>query len=312
MNRDGLPYMDRGRLRQLLAQRSPVRFIEAHSAFSCLVGSRANASVDGISREFDGIWVSSLTSSATRGVPDMELHMFESRMDTIREILDATEKPVLVDGDTGGEAAAFEFLCRRLERAGAAGVVIEDKVFPKRNSLSEDSRQVLEDVGEFSRKISRGKRACRGDVFIIIARLEGLIAGLPVEDAVHRAIEYTKAGADAILIHSRARSPDEVLGFLAAYSAAVPDPGDRRPVFCVPTTYNQISADALFSAGFAAVIHANHLLRASHLAMRAVASSLLESDRSFEADGICTSVSEVFSETGYHAAVARDKEGASA
>jgi phosphoenolpyruvate mutase len=294
-------------LRAMLNSGHSVRVVESHSAISCMVASRASVNVCGTQREFDAIWVSSLTSSAVRGIPDMEMYLFESRMETIREIIDATDKPVLVDGDTGGEAGAFEYLCRRLERASAGGVVIEDKRFPKRNSLSGESAQELEDIEVFSRKIKRGKAACQTEDFLVVARLEGFIAGAGIDEVVRRALHYSEAGADAILVHSRQRSPEQVLEFASRYRAAVPEGAVAKPLFCIPTTYNSISAEQLFENGFSGVIHANHLLRAAHRAMRDVAASLLTEDRSMEADAFCSTITDLFEETGYTAAIERNQ-----
>lgn len=306
MHRRFTPSRQAPALREMLDSGQRVRFIESHNALSCLVASRAQCNVGGTVREFDGIWVSSLTSSAAKGLPDMEMYLFESRMETIREIVDATDKPILVDGDTGGEAGAFEFLCRRLERAAVGGVVIEDKCFPKRNSLSPESPQKLERMEKFCEKITRGKAACHTSDFLVVARLEGLIAEVDVEEVVERALRYGQAGADAILVHSRNPHPSQVIDFAERYRAAVPQPEERRPLFCVPTTYNSVSVEELFDAGFSAVIHANHMLRAAHRAMREVANLLLKADRSKEADSLCSTVAEVFEETGYKAALERD------
>ncbi|UXY15810.1 isocitrate lyase/phosphoenolpyruvate mutase family protein [Chitiniphilus purpureus] len=296
-------------LKQRLQSGQNLKFIEAHNGLSCLIASRAQVSVKDEVREFDGIWVSSLTTSAARGLPDMEMYLLENRLDTIREIVDSTEKAVLVDGDTGGEPVAFEYLCQRLERLGVSGIVIEDKRFPKRNSLSEDSNQLLENPIAFCEKIRRGKDACSSSEFLIVARLEGLILGQSIEDTLERAMVYIESGADAILVHSRLSEAGQVFDFAKKYQENFPIKENRKPLICVPTTYNATFAEDLFAAGYSAVIYANHLLRAAHQAMKEVTRSLLLEDRSFESETRCSKVADIFNETGYTAAIARDKEG---
>ncbi len=204
-----LPEDRRGKLRALLIEKKTVRVMEAHNGLSGLIAN--NTQVEGesgnkkILREFDALWESSLTDSASKGHPDIEVVSFDSRLQTINEILAVTRKPMIVDGDTGGEANSFEYTVTKLERAGVSAVIIEDKVFPKRNSLESGTQQTLQEPEVFAQKIARGKKIQATSDFMIIARLESLIAGHGLEDALKRARIYLKAGADGIMIHSKSK-----------------------------------------------------------------------------------------------------------
>ena len=300
-----LPETRRARLRQLIESGNLVRTIEAHSGISALVSSEMTSTNHGATgRSFDALWLSSLSSSAARGLPDMELYALERRLELVEEILHATAKPVIVDGDTGGDETAFEYLCARLEVAGVSAVVIEDKQHPKRNSLSSKSAHVLENPAVFGRKIRRGRDALLSPDFMIFARLESLIAGETVDDALRRAAIYLDHGAHGVMIHSKDRQPHAVFEFLDRFR----DGGFKQPVICVPTTYNDVPAEELKSRGASIVIHANHMLRAAHLAMTQVCRSILDNDRSLEADNIISPVAEIFRVVGYDAALERESQ----
>jgi 2-methylisocitrate lyase-like PEP mutase family enzyme len=188
------PELRRKQLKTLLADKGFVRIMEAHSGLSGIIAANTRITMAvGSVCEFDGIWESSLTDSASKGYPDAEIVSVDSRLHTIQEILFVTHKPLIVDGDTGGEATQFEYLCSRLEQMGVSAVIIEDKVFPKRNSLEAEARQDLEDPEIFAIKIKRGKSILLTDDFMIIARLESLIANKGIKDAVHRAGIYLTA-----------------------------------------------------------------------------------------------------------------------
>jgi phosphoenolpyruvate phosphomutase len=299
-----LPEIRRAGLRRLLEIGAPVRAIEVHNGLSALIGSGAQAPTpSGEMRGFDALWLSSLTGSASRGLPDMEMYVLERRLELIEEVGHASTKPLIVDGDTGGDPATFEHLCGRLERIGVSAVVIEDKQHPKRNSLCLDSTHALEEPRAFAMKIARGKAALQTRDFMIFARLESLIAGGTVAEALDRAQIYLGAGAAGVMIHSKAREPDEIFEFLARFRAG----GRDEPVICVPTTYNSVTARELFEHGATVVIHANHLLRAAHFAMQQAARTILEADRSLELDNSCTPVADLFRFVGYEAALKRER-----
>jgi phosphoenolpyruvate phosphomutase len=241
-------------------------------------------------------------------LPDAEVVGNPSRLHTIDEILNVTSKPLIIDGDTGGSPVQFEYFVRSLERLGVSAVIIEDKVFPKRNSLDASAKQTLEGPEIFAQKIARGRAARVTDDFMVIARVESLIAGLSLEDAFMRAEKYIAAGVDGIMIHSKSDSPDEVLAFAGAYDEFCKR-FDRRPILvCVPTTYNLITDVKLAKHGFNVIIHANHLLRSAYRAMLQTAEAILSSDRGFEAEPLCAPVPAIFAQVGFDQVKAKDRE----
>lgn len=298
-----LPEKRRGMLKSLLLEGKTVRVLEAHNGLSGIIANDAKIEGDlddaKVSREFDAIWESSLTDSASKGHPDIEVVSFDSRLHTIHEILAVTSKPIIVDGDTGGDANAFEYMVTKLERAGVSAVIIEDKVFPKRNSLEAGTQQTLQEPEVFAQKIRRGKSVQTTDDFMIIARLESLIAGKGLDDALARAKIYLLAGVDGIMIHSKSKSPEEILQFSKNYRQLLKELDLDKPLVCVPTTYNTITEEELSAAGFRVIIYANHLLRAAYKSMIEVSKTLLLNQRSFEADPACAPVREIFKTVGF-------------
>ncbi|MSR70975.1 phosphoenolpyruvate mutase [Candidatus Kaiserbacteria bacterium] len=284
------PQLRQGRLHRLLKARPIIRGIEAHSGLSALIVEHAQVKHGGVRKEFDFIWISSLTDSTLKGKPDTELVDLTSRMGTVADVLEVTTKPVIFDGDTGGQLEHFPYTVRTLERVGVSAVIIEDKTGAKKNSLFGTSvAQVLADPKEFARKIRAGKKAQVTANFMIIARLESMIAGKGVKDALKRAKIYIDAGADGIMVHSKEKSPAEVLEFCRAYKKFK----KRVPLVAVPSTYNTITEDELQKAGVNMVIHANHLLRSAYPAMVKTAERILMHNRSKEADELCMPISEI-------------------
>jgi len=271
------------KLRELLKEGRLVRTIEVHSGFSALIADRASGKrKDGSEARFDMLWSSSLTSSGIKGKPDIETVTTSERCQIVQDILEVSNKPLIYDGDTGGEKEVFHFTVKTLERLGVSAVVIEDKRGLKQNSLfGTDREQQLEDIQVFSEKLAAGKAAQLSKDFMIFARIEALIAGLGEEEALKRGRAYvTEGGCDGIMIHSKEKKPDEVLSFLKRWTQEFPD----VPVIAVPTTYNTITEDELQASGVNIVIHANQLLRASYLAMMDTANKILAAGRSKEVD----------------------------
>ena len=275
--------------------------IEAHSGLSGLVAEKLN---------FDFIWESSLTDSASKGLPDASIVGNESRLHTIDEILNVTTKPMIVDGDTGGDEDNFRFLIKRLENQGVSAVIVEDKVFPKRNSFGGTVSSGMEDPEIFAQKLKVGVNTKSTENFLIIARLESLIAGLGMNETLLRAEKYINAGVDGIMIHSKIKDPKEVLDFIPRFERICKEIGRRPYLIAVPTTYNSIKDNELFKSGVDIIIHANHLLRASYNAMTETAKLISDSERSYEADSQISSVKEIFSVVGYDKIIERDKEKA--
>ena len=295
-------------LKELLDKKNPLRILEAHNGISALIVNNTRIIKNNKPIiEFDGLWESSFTDSASKGYPDADIITIDSRIETLKYILDASNKPIIFDGDTGGDPANFEFLVKRLEDLGVSMVIIEDKVFPKRNSLDPEASQKQEDPENFAIKIKRGKAVLFSKDFMIGARIESLIAGAGVKDAVLRAKKYLEAGADAIMIHSKDDNPAEILEFASEYKKLCKNLGFRKPLIAVPTTYNMLSISKLEENGFNIIIYANHLLRASHKVMRTAAESILKYGRSFEVESICTPVFDIFEEVGLSIIKIKDK-----
>jgi phosphoenolpyruvate phosphomutase len=277
-------------LRRLLEVKPIVRIMEAHSGLSGLIVERLEVHKDEEIRHFDGMWASSLTDSVSKGKPDIEAVDLTTRLQGITDILECTTKPIIFDGDTGGLPEHFVFTVRTLERNGVSAVIIEDKTGLKKNSLfGAEVNQKMAAVPNFCEKISAGKKAQVTKDFMIFARLESLIAGLPVEDALVRADAYVKAGVDGIMIHSKEKTGADIREFCEKFHSGY----SHIPLVLVPTTYNQFTERELSGWGARIIIYANHLLRASYPAMIKAAESILEHGRSLEADPLCMSIKEI-------------------
>ena len=278
------------RLRRLLAAKPLIRLMEAHNGLTGLIVEQTVVETEHGPREFDGMWLSSLTDSTAKGKPDIEAVDITARMQTVSDIVEVTTKPIVFDGDTGGKPEHFVFTVKTLERLGVSAVIIEDKRGLKRNSLfGTDAEQSQDSIEAFSHRIGAGKSAQVTDDFMIIARIESLILGAGMEDAVERASAYIDAGADGIMIHSCASTPDEILEFADRYRSFP----RRVPLVVVPSTYNNVRDDELQAAGVNVVIYANQLLRSAYPAMAATARSILEHGRSLESDEAMLPIGDV-------------------
>jgi phosphoenolpyruvate phosphomutase len=277
-------------LRRLIDNKPFVRILEAHNGLTGLIVENVKAENNGMFKEFDGMWLSSLTDSIAKGKPDIECVDFTSRLNTINEILEVTTKPIILDGDTGGIPEHFVFIVRTLERLGVSAVIIEDKIGLKRNSLFGTEVEQTQDSKEnMAFKITQGKKSQVTEDFMIIARIESLILRKGLNDALERAKTYIDAGADGIMIHSKEKSPQEVLDFCTEYRKF----NKIVPLVAVPTTYNTITEDELADAGVNVIIHANHLLRSAYPAMMKTAKAILESSRSYEANDYCIPIKKI-------------------
>jgi len=278
--------------RRLLQAKPLVRVLEAHSGLSGLIVEKSKVTIDDRAREFDAMWLSSLTDSTLKGKPDIEFVDLTSRVSTISDILEVTTKPVVYDGDTGGYPEQFALTVRRLERLGVSAVIIEDKIGLKKNSLyGTNVAQTQDSIATFCEKIAAGNNARVTGDFIVIARIESLILDAGMDDALERAAAYLDAGAYAIMIHSKAETPDEIFEFCKRYHGQ----GLQAPLVVVPSTYDQVTEQQLIDAGVRVVIYANHLLRASYPAMVRAAESILRHGRAHEAAKDCMSIKEILS-----------------
>ena len=277
-------------LRRLLSAKSLVRFIDIHNALSGLIIEHTKVEVDGVFREFDGMWGSSLTDSTAKGKPDIEAVDVSSRMWTLSEVLEVTTKPIIYDADTGGHTEHFKFTVRTLERLGVSAVIIGDKTGLAKNSLlNKLTRQNQDSIENFSDKIVAAKKSQVTDDFMVIARIESLILEVGMADAILRAKAFLQAGADGIMIHSRRKDPSEILEFCRKY-AEIPN---RKTLVVVPSSYNSITEGELEKAGANVVIYANHLLRSAFPAMQSTAQSILKHGRSLECDESMLSIKEI-------------------
>tara|TARA_Y100000310_G_scaffold202593_1_gene202821 strand:- start:1239 stop:2531 length:1293 start_codon:yes stop_codon:yes gene_type:complete len=276
------------KLRRLLNAKEMVRFLEAHNGLSGLIVENTKIEKDNKREEFDGIWISSLTDSTAKGKPDIEL---VERMDTLNQIIETTTKPIIVDGDTGGRTEHFPFTVRTLERLGVSAIIIEDKIGFKKNSLfGKGANQKQDSIKSFSKKISAGKKSQISEDFMIIARIESLILGKGIEDAIERARAYISAGTDGIMIHSKEKEPAEILEFCKEFSKLE----KKVPLVVVPSTYCHITEKDLEKEGVNIVIYANHLLRSAYPAMIKTAESILKEGRSLEASNkICMPIKDI-------------------
>jgi len=279
------------RLRRLIDSYPIVRFLEAHNGISGLLAEHLVTQEGSVQREFHGTWLSSLTDSTSRGKPDIEAVDVSSRLQTVNEVFEVTTKPMIFDGDSGGLPEHLVFTVKSLERLGVSAVIIEDKEGLKRNSLLAVQSQQQSDPNDFAEKIRIARGARVTEDFMVIARIESLILGAGVDDALRRAQIYVDAGADGIMIHSKSSSPDEVLSFCDRFKTF----GADVPLVAVPTTYNSIREEELVEAGVNVVIYANHMLRAAYPSMRSVALSILENRRSLEADNMLSTIPEILS-----------------
>lgn len=285
-----IPDVRRGRLRKLLEMKKTVSILEAHSGITGLIAEKTTVLQDGKAYQFDGMWVSSLCDSTAKGKPDIELVDMSSRMRTIDDIMEVTTKPIILDGDTGGQIEHFVYNIRTLERVGVSAVIIEDKTGLKKNSLfGNDVKQTQDSIENFSAKITAGKRALKTKEFMLIARIESLILDQGMDDALERAFAYVAAGADGIMIHSRKKDPSEVIEFCKKFRAE----DKATPLVVVPTSFNNVTEEEFSDYGVNIIIYANQLTRSGFPAMQKVAETILENHRAKEADDMCMSIKDI-------------------
>jgi phosphoenolpyruvate phosphomutase len=278
-------------LRRLINSKPIVRVLESHSGLTGLIIENTAVEVNGIKKEFDGMWSSSLSDSTLKGKPDIEAVDLTTRLHTLNEILECTTKPIIFDGDTGGKLEHFIYTVRTLERLGISAVIIEDKVGLKRNSLL--GTKVIQEqasIEDFCQKIKTGKNSQITDDFMIIARIESLILGKSVNEALERANAYYKSGADCIMIHSKEKTGDDIKQFCIDFRKK----NQTIPIIVVPSTFNHITENVFKDWGVNIVIYANHMLRSSYPAMLNTAKSILTNERCYEAsNSYCMSINDV-------------------
>lgn len=277
-------------LRRLINAKPIVRILEAHDGLCGLIIENLEIQKGDKREVFDGMWSSSLTDSTSKGKPDIEAVDLTTRLQDLNNILECTTKPIIFDGDTGGKIEHFTFTVRTLERHGISAIIIEDKVGLKKNSLfGTDAIQTQDTIEGFCAKIKAGKEAQVTQDFMIIARIESLIAGKPMSDALERAYAYVEAGADGIMIHSKNKSGEDIKEFCLTFRQRYA----HVPIVVVPTTYDHIHESELRKWGVNVVIYANHMLRAAYPAMMRVACTILENGRAQEVRDLCMPIKEI-------------------
>ena len=281
-------------LRTLLAEKPLTHAVAAHNPLGARLAEEAG---------FDAIWASGFELSAAYAVPDASLITMSQHLEATRAMAAAVAIPVIADIDTGfGNAVNVMHAVEQYEAARAAAVVMEDKLFPKDTSLLEGGRQELVRSAEFEGKIAAALAARRDPDFLVIARTEALIAGLGQEEAMRRAVAYAAAGADAILVHSKARTPDEIVAFAQAWTRPT-------PLVIVPTAYPQLTEATIAALGtIRLVIYANHGLRATVTALRDVFQSIRRDGGIQNVDGRIAPVEAIFELQGVPAMKAREKK----
>ena len=237
---------------------------------------------------FDAVWAGSFAISATHALPDASILTMTEFFDAASNMSSTCEIPIIADCDTGyGGPSNVHHMTRKYERAGIAAVCIEDKTFPKQNSLLENGKNDLLSEKEFVAKILAAKEARSNKNFIIIARVEALISGAGMKEAIKRADAYENAGADAILIHSKQKTPDEIFEFTDSWKGSV-------PIVVVPTTYDSVKISDLSSHNIKMVIYANQTLRVAHMAMAKLLQELVKADRISEVKDKISTMQDIF------------------
>ena len=279
-------------LKRSIFNKDITRILESHNALTGLIIENTFINKNNKKIEFDGMWSSSLTDSATKGLPDNSSLSFSSRISSLQNMLDVTTKPVVFDADNGGQLEHLAFLVRSLERSGVSAIIMEDKVGLKKNSLFNNQSGARQDKPtEFAKKIKKICRTRKSEDFMVIARIESFILGKGLNDALKRAEIYSKSGADAIFIHSKEKTPKEIFAFAKAFKKSK----FFKPLVSVPSTYSIVYEKELIKNGFKLVIYANQLLRSAYPAMVNTAKTILKNSRAFEADKKIIPIKEVIS-----------------
>jgi len=278
------------RLKRLIKSKDIVRILESHNSLTGLIIEKINVVKNKKNYEFDGMWSSSLTDSATKGLPDNSSLSFSARISSLNDIMDVTTKPLVFDADNGGQIEHLPYLVKSLERSGASAIIMEDKVGLKKNSLFKNQSDTKQDKPQlFAKKIQKICSSRQSQDFMVIARIESFILGKGLKDALNRAEIYSKAGADAILIHSKEKTPREIFSFSKEFKKSK----NFIPLVSVPSTYSIVHEKDLIKNGFKLVIYANQLLRSAYPAMQNTAITILKNRRAFEADKKIIPIKEI-------------------
>jgi phosphoenolpyruvate mutase len=289
--KSSLPERRQKRLSRLLDSKFQIKAIESHNPISGIIAQNASCNKNGIKKEFDAIWSSSLTDSVSRGKPDNQSVDYSTRINGLSEIMSVTTKPVIFDLDNGGRIEHLPFLIKSLDRLGVSACIIEDKTGLKRNSLFKDQHSAQQDtIKKFTQKIKSAVQNRLNKNFLVIARIESFILGKGLNDCLKRARSYKDAGADCLMIHSKEKHPKELFQFSKKFLK-----GKYKDTIlvAVPSTFSSTKEEDLAKNGYRIVIYANQLLRASYLSMLNTAVQLLKNSRAYESDKKITSIKEI-------------------
>ena len=277
-------------LKRLLETKKLVRVLETHSSLAGTIAETIKIQNNKKKTSFDAFWSSSLTESLIRSKPDNQSVSLETRVNSLTDLMSCTSKPILFDADNGGNIEHLDYLIPSLERQGVSAIVIEDKVGIKINSLYQNQKVSKQDsIPFFKKKIQKISKIRKSQDFLIISRIESLILNKGLNDALKRAEEYSKSGADLILIHSKNDNAKEIFQFSKKFKKSK----FFKPLVCVPSTYSKTYEKNLIENNFSVVIYATHMLRASYMAMKNTALSILNHERSYEAEKNITSVKDI-------------------
>ena len=286
------PDLRRNKLVRLINSKKIVRLLESHSSLSALIIEKLKVDVKNISEEFDGLWCSSLADSAVRAKPDNQSVDLTTRVNSLNDILETSTKPIMFDADNGGSLEQLPYVVKNLERLGVSAMVMEDKVGSKKNSLFDDQSGSKQDtISNFCKKLKLASKSRVTNDLLIVARIESFILNKGISDALKRAEAYSRAGADLILIHSKAKTAKEIFSFSKLYKKSK----YFKPMVCVPSTYSDTHEKDLIINGFKVVIYANHLLRSIYPAMIKTAKSILKNKKSRNIERNISSVKEIIS-----------------
>ena len=251
---------------------------------------------------FDAVWAGSFAISATHALPDASILTMTEFFDVASNMSSTCEIPIIADCDTGyGGPSNVHHMVRKYENAGISSICIEDKTFPKQNSLLENGKNDLLSEKEFVAKILAAKEARSDKNFIIIARVEALISGAGMDEALKRATAYESAGADAILIHSKQKTPDEIFEFTDSWNGSV-------PIVVVPTVYDSVKISDLESHKIKMVIYANQTLRVAHMAMTNLLNELVKAERISDVKDKISTIEDIFDLQQIHGAKDKEKD----
>ena len=278
------------KLKRLFSSKKIIRILESHNSLTGLIIENLKIKKSNKEVEFDGMWSSSLTDSATKGKPDNSSLDFSARISSLNDMMDATTKPLIFDADNGGQIEHLPYLIKSLERIGASAIIMEDKIGLKKNSLFKNQTGAKQDKPNiFAKKIKKICHSRKSKDFMVIARIESFILGKGLNDALKRAQIYSKAGADAILIHSKEKTPREIFSFAKKFKQSK----DFIPLVSVPSTYSKVYEKDLIINGFKLVIYANQLLRAAYPAMLDTAKTILKRGRAFDVERKIIPIKEI-------------------